>query len=47
MENEKNLANKILNEPYILSEAQKNAVISGKRNIKIIAGAGKTEIDCR
>ena len=45
MENEKNMANKILNEPYILSEAQKNAVISEKRNIKIIAGAGagKTE----
>ena len=45
MENQKNLADKIINGPYKLSEDQKKAVISEKRYIKIIAGAGagKTE----
>jgi len=45
MENEKNLINKIIDEPYKLSEDQKIAVLSNKRHIKIIAGAGagKTE----
>lgn len=45
MENIISLTEKIINEPYQLSEKQKKAVILNTKNIKIIAGAGagKTE----